>query len=198
MDIDPSKPVPGENLQEKNGVIIAIDVDNLMIAAAKAGQKSQGYDMEFGFKKMIDWVRTFGNILCMHLYMPATQSMSDILWHKLWETYREEFLIEFIYCPKKRSESGGKRLDNVDDHLIDHTRKIANLFSGKVKYFCLASGDLDYSSLLWQLRREMNMEIAFALGSVISFSRAYRQMNITARHPLTGEELIYYFSPHKP
>jgi hypothetical protein len=66
-----------------------------------------------------------------------------------------------------------------------------------LNYFCLASGDLDYSPMLWELKRKEHLEICFAIGSENSFSKAYRQMAIVAKHPQTGEDLIHYFSPRK-
>jgi hypothetical protein len=186
-----------EETQEKNGVIAAIDADNLLISSREAGQKLEGYDLRTGFEKMFEWIRTFGKILAVHLYLPSSQSINDDLWNDLWEKYHAQFkFFETVYCPKTRDERG-KRIDNVDRHLIEHTTKLISLFPGQVKYFCLASGDLDYSSLLWELKRKQKIEIAFALGSEKSFSDAYRQMKIAAKHPATGADLIHYFSPHK-
>ena len=183
--------------QERNGTIVAIDVDNLLISSAKAGQKFERYSLKSGFEKMFEWIKTFGQILAVHFYMPSSQSTNDELWSKLWEKYHSQFhFFETVYCPKTRDENG-KRIDNVDCHLINHTRKIIEVFPGQVKYLCLTSGDLDYSSMLLQLKREQDIKIAFALGSERSFSDAYRQMEIADKHPATGEELIYYFSPHK-
>ena len=182
----------------KNGVIVAIDVDNMLISSAKAGQKLERYDSQIGFEKMFEWIQTFGKILAVHFYMPSSQSINDELWHKLWAKYHSQFhFFETVYCPKVRSELNKRRIDNVDCHLIAHTKKIIEVFPDQVKYFCLASGDLDYSSLLLQLKKEQKIEIAFALGSERSFSDVYRQMEVAAKHPATGEELIYYFSPHK-
>ena len=182
--------------QEKNGTIVAIDVDNLLISSARAGQRFERYSLMAGFEKMFEWIQSFGKILAVHFYMPSSQSKNDELWNGLWEKFCGQFqFFETVYCPKTRNETG-KRADNVDCHLISHTKQLITLFPGQVKYFCLASGDLDYSSLLWELRRK-EIEIAFALGSERSFSDAYRQMKIAAKHPATGDELIYYFSPHK-
>jgi hypothetical protein len=178
------------------GVVVAIDVDNLLISAARAGQSYEGYSLKSGFEKMFEWIRTFGNILSIHLYLPASQSINDELWHELWERYHSRHIFETVYCPKRRSESG-RRVDDVDQHLITHTEHIIDLFGDQVGYFCLVSGDLDYSSFLWKLKRERNIEIAFAMGSEESFSKVYRQMNLATKHPVTSEELIYCFSPYK-
>jgi len=183
--------------KEGNDVIVAIDVDNLLISSAQGGQEYMGYSLIAGFHKMFAWIRTFGKILCVHLYLPPSQSTNSSLWHYLWEHYKNEFLIETIYCPPKKPVRPKEKPDNVDDHLIDHTKKIINLFGDQVRYFCLASGDLDYSPLLWELRRKKGIEIAFSIGSESSFSKVYRQMQIVAKHPETGEELVYYFSPKK-
>lgn len=182
----------------KNGVIVAIDIDNLLISSAQRGQKWKGYDTEVGFHKMFEWIQTFGKILCVHFYLSSRSrhSLSDDMWDGLWEKYKEEFLLEYVYCPKKEGEDE-KKIDNVDQHLMYYTEQMAKMFKDHVKYLCLASGDLDYSPLLWRLKREADMQIAFVLGSELAFSRVYSQMGIIAKRPVTGEELIHYFSPHK-
>jgi len=186
-----------QNGPEEKGVVVAIDVDNLLISSAEDGQKFKGYNLIFGFHRIIDWIKTFGKILCVHLYLPASQSVNDSLWEDILDYYRNEFLLETIYCPKRGPIKDGKRADDVDRHLIDHTRKMVDLFGDKVRYFCLASGDSDYSPLLWSLKRERDLEIAFVIGSEDSFSKIYRQMGIAAKHPVTDEELIHLFSPQK-
>ncbi len=187
-----------DKIPEKNGVIIAIDLDNLLISSAQAGQKLKGYNTEAGFHKMFEWIQTFGKIFCVHFYLSSWShhSLSDDLWHNLWEKYKKEFLFEFIYCPKRRP-IGRKKADNVDNHLIYHTKKMIEHFGDQVQYFCLGSGDLDYSPLLCQLKREQGIKIAFALGSEDSFSKAYREMGIIGKNPITDEDLIHYFSPNR-
>ena len=180
------------------GVIVAVDVDNLLISSREAGQGFTKYNLETGFRKMFEWIQTFAKILCVHFYLPASQSGNDALWNTLWEEYRERFyFFEAIYCPKRKTENALRRTDDVDRHLIGHTIKLAEVFGDQVQYFCLGSGDLDYSPLLWQLKREREIKIAFAIGSEQSFSSVYRQMEIAAKNPVTNEELIHYFSPQK-
>jgi len=187
-----------EEKPKKNGVIVAIDVDNLLISSFEKGPEIEGYSLKAGFEKMFAWIETFGKILCVHLYLPRSQfTTNDSLFHSLWEEYKERFILEIIYCPKRKVEDLRKKVDNVDSHLICHTQKMVDIFGDQTGYFCLVSGDIDYSPLLWELRRERNIEIAFAFGSEKSFSKVYRQMKIVAKHPITGEELTYCFSPHK-
>lgn len=191
-------PTEQSKQSEKRGVIVAIDVDNLLISSAEKGQRFEGYSLRAGFEEMFAWIKTFGKILCIHLYMPMAQCITnDSLFHSLWEKYKEEFIFEIIYCPKRKPTDLRKKTDNVDEHLISHTKKMVEIFDDEIGYFCLASGDLDYSPLLCGLRREKNIKIAFVLGSEESFSKAYRQMKIVAEHPTTGKELIHCFSPHK-
>lgn len=188
-----------EKPKEKKGTMVAIDVENLLISSFMKGPEAEGYSLKAGFEKIIRWVQSFGKILCVYLYLPRSQcitSESDLLFHNLWEEYEEEFIFELIYCPKKKS-IGRKKTDTVDSHLASHTRKMVDIFGEQVKYLCLVSGDIDYSPLLWKLRREKNIEFAFAFGSEQSFSKVYRQMKIIAKHPITGEELTHCFSPHK-
>lgn len=183
--------------QEEKGVIVAIDADNLLISSAEAGQAFEGYEgPEVGFENMFNWIKTFGKILCVHIYISAFQSINDSIWNVLWEKYKDEFLIETIYCPRKRPSTPKEKWDNVDAHLIEHSKRMVKLFGFQVNYFCLGAGDLDYSSLLCEFRRK-GIEIAFELGSKASFSRAYRQMKIMGTHPKTGEELIHVFLPRK-
>lgn len=181
------------------GIVIAVDVDNLLISSAMAGQDFRGYSLKAGFENMFAWVRTFAEIVCFHLYLSMSQCIkNDELFQGLWEEHKEEFIFEIIYCPRKRSAETGKLVDDVDQHLIRHTKQMIGLMYPAIRYFCLASGDLDYSSLLWELKRREKLEITFAIGSESSFSGAYRQMeNLTAKHPLTGKELIHYFSPRE-
>ena len=178
------------------GCMVAVDVDNLLISSAEAGQVYQGYDLLPGFISMFEWIQTYCKILCVHLYLPTSQFGSDALWHALWEKYKDEFIFELIHCPKKKPGPREKP-DNVDAHLICHSRRMVNLLGAEIRYFCLASGDSDYSPFLWQLKREKNIEISFAIGSEGSYSKRYRRTGITAKHPATGEELIHYFSPYK-
>ncbi|MEK7658833.1 MAG: hypothetical protein AAB352_03135 [Patescibacteria group bacterium] len=185
-------------MESSPGAIIAVDVDNLLISSAAAGQDFFGYDLRAGFENMFAWVRTFADIVCLYLYLPMDQCIkNDELFQELWEKYRKEFIFELIYCPKKRSQETGKLVDDVDQHLIDHTKRMVDLLYPAVTFFCLASGDLDYSPLLWELKRKEKLEIAFAIGSERSFSGAYRQMNLVAKHPSTGKELIHYFLPRE-
>jgi hypothetical protein len=180
------------------GAFLAVDVDNLLISAAKAGQDFRGYSLLDGFENMFAWLKTFAEISCVHFYLSMAQCIrNDELFQGLWEKYRDEFIFEIIYCPRKRVPSTGKLADDVDKHLIVHARQMMRLLSLDVRYFCLASGDLDYSPLLWNLKREMGTRIAFAIGSESSFSGAYRQMNLVAQHPKTGEDLIHYFLPRQ-
>jgi hypothetical protein len=178
------------------GIAIAIDVDNLLISSAMAGQKFNGYaGTEFGLENMLAWARTFANIICVHLYLPMGQCIkNDDAFQRLWEKYKNQFIFELIYCPKKRVESG-VLIDDVDQHLVNHTKKMVDLLYPPLNYFCLASGDLDYSPMLWDLKRKKHLEIAFVIGSENSFSKVYRQMGLAAKHPSTGEDLIHYFSP---
>lgn len=180
------------------GIAIAVDVDNLLISSAKAGQDFRGYSLRAGFENMFAWVRTYAEIVCVHFYISMAQCIkNDELFQEFWEKYKDKFLFEIVYCPRKRSAETGKLVDDVDQHLIDHTRKMIDLLHPAVMYFCLASGDLDYSPMLWELKRKENLCIAFVIGSESSFSGAYRQMNLAAKHPLTGEELIHCFSPRE-
>lgn len=178
------------------GIAIAIDVDNLLISSAMAGQSFRGYSLRLGFENMFSWIREFAEIKCVYLYMSMSQCITnDELFQEFWGKYKEKFVFEIIYCPRKKFE--GKLIDDVDQHLIDHTKKLIDLFGQHIKYFCLASGDLDYSPLLWELKRKSNLDIAFVIGSESSFSGAYRQMNLVAKHPLTGDDLIHYFLPRQ-
>lgn len=188
--------LPQEKADER-GVVVAVDVDNLLISSAEEGQQFKGYSLMSGFRESIDWIRGFGKILCVHLYLPVSQSVNDSLWMELWDYYRKEFLIEAVYCPRISTGSNGKMADDVDRHLIEHTKKMVQLFAGRTKYFFLASGDRDYSPLLWDLKRESNLEIGFVLGSADSFSKGYRPMGIAGKHPVTGEDLIHFFSPQR-
>jgi len=176
------------------GIAIAVDVDNLLISSAMAGQNFRGYNLKSGFENMFSWIGEFARIKCVYLYMSLSQCITnDELFQELWEKYKEKFAFEIIYCTRKKSE--GALIDDVDQHLIDHTKKLSVLLGEQIKYFCLASGDIDYSPLLWDLKRENGLNIVFVIGSESSFSGAYRQMNLVAKHPLTGDELIHYFLP---
>ena len=178
------------------GIAIGVDVENLLIASAFAGQGFKGYSLEAGFENMFSWIRTFANIICVYLYIPIGQcSKNDEIFQRLWEKYKDKFIFEIIYCPKKRK--GGILVDDVDQHLIDHTKKIIELMWTEIEYFCLASGDLDYSSLLWHLKRKENLKISFIIGDENSFSKVYRQMRIADIHPKTGKELIHCFLPRE-
>ncbi len=181
----------------ENGVIVAIDLDNLLISSAQEGREFKGYSTRAGFHNMFEWIKGFSEIICAHIYLSSRtyQSLNDQLWDGLWGEYKEEFLFGYVYCPKV--SIGSKLTDNVDNHLTYHTEKLAKIFADQTRYFCLAAGDLDYSPLLWRLKRNMGIEIAFAPGSQESFSNVYQQIKIAARHPKTGEELIHYFSPNK-
>lgn len=181
---------------EKGGVIVAIDLDNLLISSAEAGQKFKDYSTEAGFHNIFNWIFEFGKILCVHMYLSCGtyQYLNDTIWHNLWKRYEKKFLFECIYCPRIIFE--GKLQDNVDNHLISHTMKMAGIFADKAKYFCLGSGDKGYTALLWDLKN-MDMEIAFAVGSERSFARSYKRLKIAGKHPETGKELIHYFSPYK-
>lgn len=201
-----------EREPEKTGVIVAIDVDNLLISFAEAGEIpgfKEGlrkkpkdvswlgkFSMRAGFENLFEWVRTFANILCVHFYFGRSQIMKDELWHDLWLKYKDEFLIESIYCPRKRPDIKEKP-DNVDIHLIQHTKRIIELYGDRVRFFCLASGDSDYSALLRQLKRR-GIEIAFVLGSEKSFSSVYKEAQVAGTHSATGEELVHYFAPRRP
>ena len=177
------------------GAAVAIDLENILISSAEAGQTFEGYaGTEMGFENMFKWIRTFAEILCVYLYLPASQSGNDHIWDRLWKKHKEEFLFEAIYCPRKTPQGPRERRDNVDEHLICHSKRILELFGSRVSYFVLASGDSDYSGFLWNLNN-MGLKIAFELGSEKSFSRIYRQVNLAATHPSTGAELIHYFSP---
>lgn len=178
-------------------VAIAIDVDNLLISSAEAGQPFQGYSMRSGFENMFAWLRSFAVIDRIYLYVSMGQCLKhDELFHEIWEKCKGDFIFEMVYCPRRRSEETGGLVDNVDQHLIWHTRRMAPSFQG-IEYFCLASGDLDYSPMLWELKREFGLKIGFILGSKRSFSGAYKQMKLAGTHPRTGEELIHYFLPRK-
>lgn len=176
------------------GIAIAVDVDNLLISSAMAGQSFRGYSLKSGFENMFSWIREFAEIKCVYLYMSLSQCITnDEMFQELWDKYKDKFVFEIIYCTRKKSKEG--LVDDVDQHLIDHTQRNLDLLGDQIKYFCLASGDLDYSPLLWDLKRKNGLDIAFAIGSESSFSGAYRQMNLVANHPLTGDELIHYFLP---
>ena len=177
--------------------IVAIDVDNLLISSAMGGQKFKGYSLKCGFQKMFRWIETFGDISQVHFYLAKEQSNNDSLWHNLWENYKDKFHFTYTYCPKRRSEKTGKKIDNADNHLIYDVTRITSQGKDTIKYLCLASGDVDYSGLVWSLKRDLNINIAFIIGSEQSFCPVYRQMQVIGKHPLSGEELVHYFSPVK-
>lgn len=204
----------------KNGAIVAIDVDNLLISFMGEGEIpgfKEGllkkpkdltwlgkFSIKAGFENAFNWIKTFGHILCVHFYLPYSQATNDSLWHGLWQDHKDEFLIEAIYCPKKPIDIRGvgkdrtteKKPDNVDAHLIEHTKRIIELYDDEVGYFCLMSGDSDYGSLLRQLiKREV--KIAFVLGSKKSFSSVYREGKVASMHPKKKEELVHYFAPRR-
>lgn len=179
------------------GIIVAIDADNLLITSAKKGVEFKNYDLMAGFEKMFSWM-DFGKIICVNVYLPSWQIYSkNDLWHDLWQKYRKEFPFKYVYCPKKKPANRWEKKDNVDAHLIADTKELVKLYARQAKYFCLASGDKDYSPLVWDLKRENDIQIAFAVGSEDSFSNTYRQAKTIAKHPVTGLELVHYFSPHK-
>ena len=179
------------------GVAVAVDVDNLLISTARAGHGWRGFSLKAGFENMFAWINTFGSIFCVYLYQPLSQCVpNDKVFHELWEKYKNEFVFEVIYCPKKISPETGKLIDNVDEHLIFHTERMVDSWGPKVQYFCLASGDRGYSPFLWNtIKRKHHLEIAFVVGSKSSFSKVYQQVSPTALHPQTGKELIHYFLP---
>jgi len=181
--------------QNKKGSFVSVDLENMMYSSADAGQVPEGYDLMEGFTNMFEWIKTFSRILCANIYLPVSQFGSDSLWHKIWKKYKDEFTIAFIHCPRK--EPGiREKADDVDAHLIYHSKQIVDILGSQVKYFVLASGDRDYAEMLWGFRRKC-IEIAFALGSEKSFSQSYRRTGIVAKNPITGEDLIHYFSPRK-
>jgi hypothetical protein len=204
----------------RNGVVVAIDVDNLLISFMEGGeipgfkeglrQKPQDltwlgkFSIKAGFENVFNWIKTFGQILCVHLYLPYSQTANDALWHGIWQDYKNEFLVEAIYCPKKPIDTrrAGKdrptdeKPDNVDAHLIEHTKKMIELYGDKVGYFCLMSGDSDYGQLLRQLIKQ-EIKVAFVLGSKKSFSSAYKEGRVAGIHPETKEELVHYFAPRR-
>ncbi len=205
----------------KNGAIVAIDVDNLLISFMEAGEipgfkeglKKNPKDLTWlgkfsikaGFENAFNWIKTFGQILCVHLYLPYSQAADDPLWHGLWKEYIDEFLIEAIYCPKKPIDTrktkkkfpAEEKPDNVDAHLIEHTKRLINLYGDEVGYFCLMSGDSDYGQLLRELIKK-EIKIAFVLGSKKSFSSAYKEGRVASMHPKTNEELVHFFAPRRP
>jgi hypothetical protein len=183
----------------KPGIVCAIDADNLLISSAQAGQKFEGYaGFEVGFDNTFKWLRTFGQILCVHFYLsPFQRTNSESLWHVLWKKYRDEFLIESIFCPPKIPQGPLEKPDDVDAHLVYHSRHIIQLFGERVKYFCLGAGDLDYSPFVWELKRKFSIEIAFEVGSEGSFSKVYRQAATAGKHPDTGGDLVHQFWPRR-
>lgn len=213
--------LPAQTNSEKKGVIVAIDVDNLLMSFDEAGEFGPGYkkairkkpkdlswlrgfSIRAGFENAFEWIKTFGEILCVHFYMPYTQYTNDSIWHAIWEKYNEGFPVEAIYCPRKvmdirdigKIKKSEEKLDNVDAHLIRHTERLMDLYGNRVGYFCLMSGDSDYRPLIWQLRKK-EIKIAFVLGSEKSFSSVYRDIQIAGIHPATGEELVHYFAPRR-
>lgn len=178
------------------GVIVSVDVDNLVISAASAGQKIRGHSLMAGFENMFDWIiRSVGQILCAHFFMPQTQCLvNEDMWNELWQKHKDQFLIGTIFCPKVRDLDGQKK-DNVDAHLVQHTKRMIDLF--RPERLILGSGDCDYSTLVWDLKRDEGVETAFVIGSELSFSKLYRNTGAVAKNPETGEELVHYFVPQK-
>jgi len=185
------------NETPSDGVLVAIDVDNILIAAAKAGIDFKNYDRMAGFERMFSWIESFGKILSVQFYMSPSQiNLHNDFWNSLWEKYHEKFALQYIYCPKRKPANRWEKRDNVDAHLIKGASELIKLYAGQTKYFCMASGDKDYSSLLWDVKRS-GTEIAFVVGSETSFSNTYRQSGIIGKHPTTGQELVHYFLPRK-
>lgn len=184
----------------QGGVVVAIDLDNLLISSLDESEEVEGFSIEAGFEQMFEWIRTFGKtILCVYFYLPRTQRLTnEALLHNLWEKYKDKFIIEAVFCPKRKPVGPLQKEDNVDNHLIVHTEKVINFLGDRVEYFCLASGDIDYSPFLHRLKREKKIKLAFVIGSERSFSAMYRQMKIIAKHPATNEELVHHFSPYQP
>lgn len=181
----------------KSGIVVAVDVDNILIATARAGVDFKNYDRMAGFERMFDWIESFGKILSVQFYMSPSQiNLHNDFWNALWEKYHDKFPFQYNYCPKKKPQNRWEKKDNVDAHLIRGTSELVKLYSQQIGYLCLASGDKDYSSLLWDVKRS-GINISFVVGSEISFSQTYRQSGIIANHPITGQELVHYFLPQK-
>ena len=185
------------SLPKKKGAIVAIDASNLLISSRTAGQKVKRYSRKAGFDRGFQWIETFGTILSVNIYINQQESNDDSLWGNLWSKYKDKFHFEFHYCPAQRSEKSGEKKDNVDEHLIYDTKEVVKRYINSIGYFCLWAGDLDYSPLLWQLKQDHGIEIAFVLGSKSSFSRTYEQVKVFGQHPDDGKALVYYFSPYK-
>jgi len=187
-----------EKVADSQGIIVAIDADNCILSAAREVLKFKNYDSALaGFERMFDWMKGFGNIIRTDVYLSPSRCENtnlNSLWHNLWAKYRGEFLIKYIYCPNRKTRQRGQKMDNVDAHLMEHTREITRLYAGRFHYLCLASGDGDYYPMLCQLKKEMDIEIAFAIGGEGSFAKIYRKMEMIGKHPTTGEELVHQFS----
>ncbi len=188
-------------MDAKPGAAIAIDVDNLLISSFATATFLGGWNtfsLQTGFENLFAWVETFASISCVYLYVPMGQCLrNDDLFQKFWERFKDKTIFEMIYCPRRKTQDG-RLEDDVDRHLISHSPKIVRLMQPDVRYFILGSGDIDYSTMLWQLKRAMDIQIALAVGSEKSLSGAYRQMNnLIGKHPVTGEELVHLFVPHK-
>jgi len=186
-----------EPSQHSCGVIVAVDVDNLIISAAGAGQKIKGYSLMAGFENMFAWIsQAVGQILCVHFFMPQTQCLvNEDIWNELWQKYKSQFFIGMVFCPKVRDFEGRKK-DNVDAQLIEHTKKMMELFGQRVKCLVLGSGDCDYSRFVWDLGRE-GIKTAFIIGGEMSFAKLYRSTEAVAKNSETGKELVHCFVPQK-
>ena len=177
-------------------VVIAIDVENLLLSAPQKGRRFHGYSVVAGFINLFDWAETIGVIERVDFYLPPKQGVwLNQVWHDLSESCNSRFHTDFHVCPVTKVEGVAGTRDNVDKHLEYHTRHIMENLGNKVTHFILGSGDIDYSGLLWWLKQERGMQIGFALGSELSFSRVYKEMHIISSHPRSAEELIHYFNP---
>ncbi len=175
--------------------MVAIDVDNLLISSAKAGQKVKGYSLITGFENFFQWISSFAEISSLYLYVSFSQCLkNEQFFQELREKYKDQFIFELVFCPRKRE--GKRKIDTVDEHLINHTKHLFEM-GIRPEYFCLGSGDVDYSSFLWELKRRYETEIAFLIGSESSFSRVYRDSGALGTCPRTNEPLIHLFKPQK-
>jgi len=170
--------------KKEKKILVLIDFENLLKNTATPSPER--LSMEEGFNKVINQVtEEVGKIANVFIFAPPHLA-------SLYARTFHELGFFTIHCPKIKDKRKEEK-DTTDEILIEFGKKMINQIPD-LTHLCLGSGDIDFSSLIKEVKLQGLKTIVIA-GNLTSLAGGI--INLADKNPRTGGKWVYFFSPTK-
>lgn len=165
-----------------NKILLVIDWDNLasnMIASVR------NYSLAKGFKRLVEQLTQVGELSVVFVFGPPDSISKDL------RAFHDEGFWP-IPCPRETEKRTGDSIDVVDSKIVAFVRDMLELMPD-LTHICIGSGDGDFIKPLVKVSKRRGKKIMVVSGKLRSLSQELK--DLADEHPLTGERMVFLFSP---